>query len=222
MNASAIWLRRVRTAREHRERIEALRDDAQSFLTLAVTDARRAGVSVADVAAEAGLSRQGVYDLIGSGDAPGAGPDDERGRTARYWLVGAGTGEDPFVPPRDDWQRRHKEWTDEHGDVHMFGRRPRISPGDLLVAHAVGSARHYGENRIFQIKQVISEPEESHHPHWGWQVRVRDLVGVPHIRHAPTLSDIDVHPRSVRRQSHIRLSTEQGQRAEALIRERAE
>ena len=135
----------------------------------------------------------------------------------RYWLVNSGHSKDPHVPPRDDWQARFQEWHEEHGDVHMFPRRPRISPGDVLVYHAVGSGAAFDEPRIFAIASVLSDPQASGHPQWPWKVDRRVLHGVPDLARAPTLGDIAVSPRSLRRQSHISLTDVQGRRAKELI-----
>lgn len=100
----------------------------------------------------------------------------------------------------------------------MFPRRPRIERGDRLVAYAAGSAREFGEGRIYAIFEVLSEePEPSGHERWGWQVRVRIASSTPRLAHAPTLRDIGVSPLSLRQHSHIRLSGEQGAEAERLI-----
>jgi hypothetical protein len=134
-----------------------------------------------------------------------------------YWLVAWGTAEDPMVPPRDDWRARRARWSALHGDVHMFPRRPRITPGDVLVAYAVGSAQAFGEGRVFALHEALAEAQPSRHERWRWQVPVRLLRGVSYLGHAPTLRDIGVSSRSVRQQSHIRLSDEQGRRAADLI-----
>lgn len=55
------------------------------------------------------------------------------------------------------------------------------------------------------------------HERWRWTVPVRYLAGVPLLSQSPTLNDIGVNPKSVRRQSHIRLTPEQGRRAEELF-----
>ena len=134
-----------------------------------------------------------------------------------YWLVSSGTTEDPHID--DDWQARESRWVDQYGDVWQFKRRgrPRIVPGDRLVTYAVGSQRTFGKGRVFSLLEVTSEPEPGEHERWSWMVGVRYLASVPLLSLSPTLDDIGVSPMSVRRQSHIRLSPEQGRRAEELI-----
>jgi hypothetical protein len=135
----------------------------------------------------------------------------------QYWLANSGHSRDPHVPPRDDWQARFREWHGEHGQVHMFSRRPRIKPGDVLIYHAVGSALAFGESRIFAVASVLSAPEASGHVQWPWKVERRVMHGVPDLALAPTLTEIGVSASSLRRHSHIALTEEQGRRAESLI-----
>jgi hypothetical protein len=49
------------------------------------------------------------------------------------------------------------------------------------------------------------------------EVELHCLAGVPLLSQSPTLDDIGVSPLSVRRQTHIHLTPEQGRRAEELI-----
>jgi len=129
-----------------------------------------------------------------------------------WWLCIAGTGERPYTeadrkgrPPR-----------------HRFPRRPRIERGDRLVIYAAGSAREYGEGRVFALEEALSdEPEPTGHERWSWEIRTRRLVGVPSLAVAPTLRDIGVSTRSIGRHSHIRLTESQGRLAEELFAEDA-
>jgi DNA invertase Pin-like site-specific DNA recombinase len=54
----------IRQAAQQREKAERLRRDATADLLRFVREAQAAGVSIAQIAREAGLSRQGVYDLL--------------------------------------------------------------------------------------------------------------------------------------------------------------
>jgi hypothetical protein len=124
-----------------------------------------------------------------------------------WWLCLAGTGERPYT--EEDRLRRPER--------HRFPRRPRIERGDRLVIYASGSAREYGEGRVFALEEVVSEePEPSGHERWRWEVRTRRTVSAP-LPLAPTLRDLGVSTRSIGRHSHIRLSAEQGRRAEELF-----
>jgi hypothetical protein len=58
-------LRKVRTARRRREKADEAKLTATEQLRTYCREAREAGVSITRIAEEAGLSRQGVYDLLG-------------------------------------------------------------------------------------------------------------------------------------------------------------
>lgn len=64
MSEAAI-LRSIRGAAKRREKADAAKRQATDDLRGYVRDAREAGVSITRIASEAGLSRQGVYDLLG-------------------------------------------------------------------------------------------------------------------------------------------------------------
>ena len=142
-------------------------------------------------------------------------------RGLRYWIKVAGSAEHPYVD--DDWRPRRERWRREQGGGSFFPRRPSIARGDRLVVYAAGSAAAFGEGRIFALEEVVSdEPEPSGHPRWKWKLVTRELVAVPLLSLSPALRDIGVSPRSLGRHSHIRLTGEQGRRAEELIRRYAE
>ena len=86
-----------------------------------------------------------------------------------------------------------------------------------LVEYAAGSARNFGEGRFFAISEAVSDPEPSPHERWPVQVRTRTLVAGPRLEFCPSVDDIGVMLRSLGRHSHIRLTPEQGERAERLI-----
>jgi hypothetical protein len=138
----------------------------------------------------------------------------------RYWLKLNGTGDRPYTT--GDWAARRAPWVREHGEVSMFPRVPRIEAGDRLVDYAVGSHKEFGEGRIFAVAEVLSDPEPSPHERWPVQVRTRMLIAGPALGYCPTIADIGVMRRSLGRHSHIRITREQGERAEELIAEAAE
>lgn len=118
-----------------------------------------------------------------------------------WWLLLAGTGERPYTEA--DRRRRPER--------HRFPRRPRIERGDMLVIYAAGSAREYGESRVFAVEECVSdEPHLSGHERWRWEIETRRLTSVP-LPVAPTLRDIGVSTRSIGRHSHIRLTEAQGE-----------
>ncbi|HEX8743185.1 MAG TPA: hypothetical protein VF712_08615 [Thermoleophilaceae bacterium] len=55
----------IRQAAKRRDRADKARREAVAELRAQVRAAQAAGVSITRIAAEAGLSRQGVYDLLG-------------------------------------------------------------------------------------------------------------------------------------------------------------
>lgn len=124
-----------------------------------------------------------------------------------WWLCVAGTGERPYTEA--DRVRRPPR--------HRFPRRPRIERGDLLAIYAAGSAREYGEGRVFALEECASEePEPSGHDRWSWEIRTRRLASVA-LPLAPTLRDLAVSTRSIGRHSHIRLTERQGELALAAF-----
>ena len=62
--SEATILRGIRGAAKRREKADAAKREATADLRRCCTEAREAGVSITKIAAEAGLSRQGVYDLL--------------------------------------------------------------------------------------------------------------------------------------------------------------
>ena len=57
-------LRGLRSAAKRRERADKARREATDDLRRLAREAQKAGVPIARIAREAGLSRQGVYDLL--------------------------------------------------------------------------------------------------------------------------------------------------------------
>ncbi len=55
----------IQRAARKRIRADAMKRDATDDLRTYCRAARRAGVSITEIASQAGLSRQGVYDLLG-------------------------------------------------------------------------------------------------------------------------------------------------------------
>jgi DNA-binding phage protein len=55
----------IRQAAKRRERAVKARREATDVLRRYLREAQQAGVSISQIAREAGLSRQGVYDLLG-------------------------------------------------------------------------------------------------------------------------------------------------------------
>jgi hypothetical protein len=62
--SEAAVIRRIQAAARKRAKADAAKREATAELRRACNEARVAGVSITRIAAEAGLSRQGVYDLL--------------------------------------------------------------------------------------------------------------------------------------------------------------
>lgn len=60
----------IRKAAKRRERAAQTRKEATDELRRYCREAQAAGVSISQIAREAGLSRQGVYDLVGQPPSP--------------------------------------------------------------------------------------------------------------------------------------------------------
>jgi hypothetical protein len=62
--SEATIIRRIKGAARKREKADAAKREATDDLRRYCEEARKAGVPITRIAAEAGLSRQGVYDLL--------------------------------------------------------------------------------------------------------------------------------------------------------------
>jgi DNA-binding phage protein len=63
--SEAAVIRKIQSAAKKREKADAMKRDATEDLRRFCAEAQKAGVSITRIASEAGLSRQGVYDLLG-------------------------------------------------------------------------------------------------------------------------------------------------------------
>jgi hypothetical protein len=90
--------------------------------------------------------------------------------------------------------------------------------------YAVGSPGRYGAGRIYALHKATGEAEQGNrHDRWTWEVPTEPVVlGPPSLEACPKLDDIRVEARSVRQQSHIRLTDDQGRLAEELLATAAE
>ena len=64
MSEQTAILRSIRGAAKRREKADAAKRQATGDLRGFCQQAQKAGVSITQIASEAGLSRQGVYDLL--------------------------------------------------------------------------------------------------------------------------------------------------------------
>ena len=58
-------IRKIKAAARKRAKADDAKREATEELRAYIRDARKAGVPITRIASEAGLSRQGVYDLLG-------------------------------------------------------------------------------------------------------------------------------------------------------------
>ena len=68
--SEATAIRRIQAAVKKRAKADDAKREATEQLRKSCREAREAGVSITRIAEEAGLSRQGVYDLLGERPAP--------------------------------------------------------------------------------------------------------------------------------------------------------
>jgi hypothetical protein len=132
----------------------------------------------------------------------------------KYWVGVVGTSDDPLP---NNWRPRVAEWEKHHGLAHFFWRPPTVRAGDRMVMYATGSPGQFGAGRFFAVREVIADPEPSGRSRWPWKVALRDVITGPDLERCPTIDEIGVGPKSVRRQTHIRLNEESGLLAERLL-----
>lgn len=63
--SEAAAIRKIKAAAGKRAKADEAKREATDELRAYIRDARKADISITRIAAEAGLSRQGVYDLLG-------------------------------------------------------------------------------------------------------------------------------------------------------------
>jgi DNA-binding phage protein len=68
--SEATIVRRIKGAARKREKADAAKREATDELRRYCEEARKAGMPITRIASEAGLSRQGVYDLLGERPSP--------------------------------------------------------------------------------------------------------------------------------------------------------
>jgi hypothetical protein len=140
----------------------------------------------------------------------------------QYWLKNSGSAQHPYT--RHDWRSTHGElWPTVNFPA---SKKPSARTGDRMFWHAIGSGAWLGEGRIFALGQVTDHPaywdESAKDPRWPWALPVQILLTVPLLSLGPRLSDFGKDARSLRRQSYVRLTPEQGELAEKLLRAAAE
>jgi hypothetical protein len=92
-----------------------------------------------------------------------------------------------------------------------------------MLWHAVGSANIFGDDgRIFALGEVTGDgpfwDDRPERARWPWALPVEILLTVPLLSLGVKLGDIGKSLRSLRRQQYIRLTDEQGELGERLLR----
>jgi hypothetical protein len=136
----------------------------------------------------------------------------------QYWLRNSGSAQNPYT--RDDWRSTHGDlWPTVN---YPEKKKPTARTGDRMFWHAIGSAALLGEACIFALGEIMDHPAHwdpaPKNPRWPWALPVEILVTVPLLSMGPRLIDFGKDVRSLRRQAAIKLTDEEGRRAEALLR----
>jgi len=129
--------------------------------------------------------------------------DRRRDRTAlTRWLLVRGRGDRPLDAQVDP----------ERIQAHSSSKRPSVQRGDRAILYAaVWQA-------IFGVVEVSGDPEnDPSRERWAWRFSIRPEVVVSDLNDAPPVEAAGIFPQSLWRHSHIRLSDEQFERAQALI-----
>jgi hypothetical protein len=119
-----------------------------------------------------------------------------------YWLLLRGLGSKPLARRIDPKAIR----------TQSSSKRPSVDKGERAILYAsVWQA-------IFGIAEIMGEPE--HDPardRWAWRFPIRPLVVVTDLERAPAVEEAGIFPQSLWRHSHVRLTSEQFDRACELI-----
>lgn len=97
--------------------------------------------------------------------------------------------------------------------AHSSSKRPSVQRGDAAILYAAVWQALYG------VVEVASDPD--HDPtreRWSWRFAIRPLAVVRDLHDAPPVEAAGVFPQSLWRHSYIRLTREQFDAAQALVR----
>jgi hypothetical protein len=121
----------------------------------------------------------------------------------QHWLLVRGRGGAPLDPRVDAAAIV----------VHSSSRRPSVAPGDAAILYAAEW------QAIFGVVEIVGDAEhDDSRERWAWRFPIRARAVVPDLHGAPAVEEAGIFPQSIWRHSHIRLTPEQFERAEALIR----
>ncbi len=125
----------------------------------------------------------------------------------------------------DRWWEQ-MEWVSDVHRVRKADREPLLRPtyrvGDLLVLYLVGhgcpAIAEVEKEPVFNPGRVERESNRSDADRWGWLTEVRVIhKNETGLDGAPTLSDLDISPASVRQHGHIHVSASAYARALRMI-----
>jgi hypothetical protein len=122
-----------------------------------------------------------------------------------HWLLIRGLGDRPLPRRVDPESIRSQRST----------KRPSVQPGEQAILYASVWQAIYG------VVEITGEPDrDPARERWAWAYPIRPLIVVDDLENAPPVEAAGVFPQSLWRHSHIRLTSEQFERARELITER--
>jgi hypothetical protein len=97
--------------------------------------------------------------------------------------------------------------------AHASSKRPSLEAGEQAILYAsVWQA-------IFGVVEIAGVPEhDPERARWAWRFPIRPLLVVSDLDLAPAVEEAGIFPQSLWRHSYIRLSDEQFETAQALIK----
>jgi hypothetical protein len=122
----------------------------------------------------------------------------------QHWLLIRGTGDRPLPRRIDPTSLRG----------HSSTKRPSLQKGDLAVCYASGW------QTIFAVVEIVGDPEnDPTRDRWQWRIPIRAVLAVRDLDKAPPVEAAGVFPLSLGRHSYIRLTPDQFEAANAILRE---
>jgi hypothetical protein len=125
-----------------------------------------------------------------------------------YWLVNAGTTQDPLSTRHGGVRAAFANWDREH-EVHGVDRNYGMQAGDVLVYRTVG----HPVSRLVAHAEVLGPPRDQPVAQWAKSVPRRTTAVVDTYRNGPLFEELGLKPVRMTR----RLDDETGARAVALI-----
>jgi len=136
-----------------------------------------------------------------------------------FWVFNIGTARQ--APP-EDWLAA---WSHHTGQMWFPPtKRPTgVSAGDRAVIHGSGSRGFLAVVEVISTEPEPNPTEDDEGRHrWPWILRYRLLLAIRADAHAPSLERVDwPNPKSLRRQSHVRIDREMYERVCGALLEAA-